>query len=58
MFQAASGSNFSTKPSITNALVTEWKVVLAAVFQHLVERESLSRRVEGVIAAKWGPTPY
>jgi hypothetical protein len=38
--------------------VTEWKDVLAAVFQHLVERESLSRRVEGVIAAKWGPTPY
>jgi hypothetical protein len=40
----------------TNALVAEWKQVPAAVFQHLVE--SLPRRVEAVIAAKGGPTPY
>ena len=34
---------------LTNALVAEWK-------QYLVE--SLTRRVEAVIAAKGGPTPY
>ena len=43
-------------PDLTNALVAEWKQVPAAMFQHLVE--SLPRRVEAVIAAKGGPTPY
>ena len=37
-------------------LVAEWKQVPAAMFQHLVE--SLPRRVEAVIAAKGGPTPF
>ena len=37
-------------PNLTNALVTEWKQVLIAMIQHLVE--SLPRRVEAVIAAK------
>ena len=41
-------------PDFTNA--REWKQVPAAMFQHLVE--SLPRRVEAVIAAKGGPTPY
>ena len=41
---------------LTNAFVAEWKQVPAAMFQHLVE--SLPRRVEAVIAAKGGPTPY
>jgi hypothetical protein len=35
---------------LTNALVPDWKPVPAAMFQHLAE--SLSRRVEAVIAAK------
>jgi hypothetical protein len=43
-------------PNLTNALVAEWKHVPAAMFPHLVE--SLPRRVEAVIAAKVGPTPY
>jgi hypothetical protein len=43
-------------PDLTNAFVAEWKQVPAAMFQHLVE--SLPRRVEAVIAAKRGPTPY
>jgi hypothetical protein len=43
-------------PELTNALVAEWKEVPAAMFQHLVE--SLPRRMEAVIAAKGGPTPY
>ena len=44
------GSNRPTSVSnLTNALVAEWKKVLAAMFQHLVE--SLPRRVEAVIAA-------
>ncbi|XP_070962114.1 ataxin-2 homolog [Oncorhynchus clarkii lewisi] len=43
-------------PDLTNALVAEWKQVPTAMFQHLVE--SLPRRVEAVIAAKGGPTPY
>ena len=43
-------------PDLTNALVAEWKQVPSAMLQHLVE--SLRRRVEAVIAAKWGPTPY
>ena len=43
-------------PNLTNALVSEWKQVPAAMFQHLVE--SLPRRVEAVIAAKGIPTPY
>ena len=42
-------------PDLTNALVAEWKKAPAAMFQHLVE--SLSRRVEAVLAAKRGPTP-
>jgi hypothetical protein len=37
-------------------LVAEWKKVPKEMFQHLVE--SLHRRVEAVIAAKVGPTPY
>jgi hypothetical protein len=37
-------------PGLTNALVAEWKQVLAAIFQRLVE--SLSRRVEAVKAAE------
>ena len=37
-------------------LVAEWKQVLTAMFQHLVE--SLPSRVEAVIAAKGEPTPY
>ena len=41
---------------LTNALVTEWVQVSAAMFQNVVE--SLPRRVEAVIAAKGGPTPY
>ena len=49
--------NCSTSvPKLTNALVAEWKQVPGAMFQHLVE--SLSRRVEAVIAAKGGPTPF
>jgi hypothetical protein len=36
-------------------LEAEWHI-LAAMFQNLVE--SLPRRVEAVIAAKGGPTPY
>ena len=43
-------------PDLTNALVAEWKQIPAVMFQHLVE--SLLRRVEAVIAAKGGPTPY
>ena len=43
-------------PDLTNALVAEWKQVPTAMFQHLVE--SQLRRVEAVIAAKGGPTPY
>ncbi|KAM9473079.1 transcription activator BRG1-like [Salvelinus alpinus] len=43
-------------PDLTNALMAEWKQVPAAMFQHLVE--SLPRRVEAVIAANGGPTPY
>jgi hypothetical protein len=43
-------------PNFTNGLMAEWKQVPAAMFQHHVE--SLPRRVEAVIAAKWGPTPY
>ena len=39
-------------PNLTNALVVEWKQVPATMFQHLVE--SLSRKVEAVIAAKGG----
>ena len=42
-------------PDRTHALVTEWKQILAAMFQHLVE--SLPRRVEAVIVAKRRPTP-
>ena len=42
--------------NLTNALVAEWKQVPAAMFQHLVE--SFPRRVEAIIAAKGGPTPY
>ena len=43
-------------PDLTNALVAEWKQIPAAMFQNLVE--SLPRRVQAVIAAKGGPTPY
>ena len=43
-------------PDLTNALVAEWKQILAAMFQHVVE--SIPRRVEAVIAAKGEPTPY
>ena len=47
--------NPTSVPDLTNALVAEWKSP-AAMFQHLVE--SLPRRVEAVLAAKGGPTPY
>jgi transposase len=43
-------------PDLTNGLVAEWMQVLTAIVQHLVE--SLPRRVEAVVAAKGGPTPY
>ena len=43
-------------PDLTKALVAEWKQVLAAMFQLPVE--SLPRRVEAVLVAKGGPTPY
>jgi hypothetical protein len=43
-------------PNLTNALVAEWKHIPGAMFQHLVE--SLPRRVEVVIAANGGPSPY
>ena len=43
-------------PDLTTALVNEWKQEPAATFQHLMER--LPRRVEAIIAAKQGPTPY
>ena len=43
-------------PDLTNALMAEWKQVHAAMYRHLVE--SLPGRVEDVIAAKGGPTPY
>ena len=50
-------SNRSTSvPDVTNALVAEWKQIPATMFQHLVE--SLSRRVETVIASKGGQIPY
>ena len=43
-------------PDLTHALVAELKQITAVMFQHLME--SLPRRVEAVVAAKWGPTPY
>ena len=43
-------------PDLTNALVAEWKQVPAAMLQYLVE--SIPRRLEAVIAAKRGQTPY
>ena len=43
-------------PDLTNAVVAERKKIPAAMLQHLVE--SLPRRVEAVMAAKEGPTPY
>ena len=39
----------TSEPDLTNTLVTEWKLVPAAMFQHRVE--NLPRRVEAVIAA-------
>ena len=49
-------NRLTSVPDLTNALVVERKQVPAAMFQHLVE--SLPRRVEAVLAAKGGPTPY
>jgi hypothetical protein len=50
-------SNHPTSvPDLTNALVAEWKHVPASMFQHLVQ--SHPRRMEDMIAAKGGPTPY
>jgi hypothetical protein len=46
----------TSAPDLTNALVAEWKQIPAATFQHLAE--SLLRRVEAVLAATGGPTPY
>ena len=43
-------------PDLTDALVAEGKQIPTVMFQHPVE--SLPRRVEAVIAAKGGPTPY
>jgi hypothetical protein len=42
--------------SVPNALMAEWKHVHAVMFQHLVD--CLPRRLEAVMAAKGGPTPY
>ena len=39
-----------------NVVVAEWKQVPTVMFKHLLE--SLPRRVEAVIAAKGGQTPY
>jgi hypothetical protein len=43
----------TSDPDLTNALVAEWKQVLTAMFQHLVE--SLPIRVEAVIGSKEEP---
>jgi len=43
-------------PDLTNALLDEWAKVLTETLQNLVE--SLPSRVEAVITAKGGPTPY
>ena len=49
--------NYPTSvPNLTKAFVAELKQVPTAMFPSLVE--SLPRRVEAVIAAKGGPTPY
>jgi hypothetical protein len=37
-------------------LMAEWKQVPTAMFQHVME--SIPKRVEAVITAKGGPTPY
>ena len=41
-----------SESNLTNALVAEWKPVPRAKFQYLME--SLPRRVEAVLVAKWG----
>ena len=43
-------------PDIANDIGAEWKQVPAAMFRHLVQ--SLQIRVEAVLAAKGGPSPY
>ena len=43
-------------PDLINALQNEWAPIPTETLQNLVE--SLPRRVEAVIAAKGGPTPY
>ena len=43
-------------PDLTNALLEEWPKIPINTLLNLVE--SLPRRVEAVIAAKGGPTPY
>ena len=52
----ASPNRPTSVPDLTNVLVAEWKQVPVAMFHHLVE--SLPRKVEAVIEAKGGPTPY
>lgn len=41
---------------LTNALLDEWEKIPTNTLQKLVE--SLPKRVEAVLAAKGGPTPY
>jgi len=43
-------------PDLTNALLKEWSKIPKNTLLNLVE--SLPRRVEAVIAANGGPTPY
>ena len=52
----ASSNRPTSALDLTNAFVAEWKQVPTTMFQHLVE--NLPRRVEAVIAATGGPTPY
>ncbi len=42
-------------PDLTNSVLDEWAKIPAETLWNLVER--LPRRVEAVVAAKWGPTP-
>ena len=48
--------NCPTSVPTSQMLVAEWKQVPTTLFQHVME--SIPKRVEAVIAAKGGPTPY
>ncbi|ROJ24388.1 Growth arrest-specific protein 2 [Anabarilius grahami] len=50
------GKSPTSLPDLTNALLEEWSKIPINTLLNLVE--SLPRRVEAVIAAKGGPTPY